>query len=44
VGPYSRLLVLTTINLVLAVVALLLNAIIAGWLWLNEIGARQRTP
>ena len=35
-GPYSRLTVLTAFNLLLAVGALLLAAIIAGWLWLYQ--------
>jgi len=42
-GPYRKLLILTTINLFLAAVALLLDVAIAGWLWIHEIGARQGT-
>jgi len=43
-GPYRKLLTLTTINLALIAVALLLDIIVAGWLWIYEIGARKRTP
>jgi len=43
-GPYRKLLLLTSINLALAAVALLLDVAIVGWLWVHEIGARQGTP
>lgn len=39
-GPYGKLVVLLAITGLTAALALVLDLIIAGWLWLNEIRAR----